>query len=54
MYLRPISVPFSLRIRFGGDGHTSDGHFLGDDGVHDSGKAQLHRAAHLPAVQRPL
>ena len=40
---------FGVGLR--GDGHTGDGDFLGNDGVNGAGEVQLHRAAHLAAVQ---
>ena len=38
-------------ICLGGDGHTGDGDLLGYHRLHAAGKAQLHRPAHLAAVE---
>ncbi|CAN3959183.1 nucleoside deaminase, partial [Dysosmobacter welbionis] len=46
--------PLFLRVRLGSDGHPCNGDLLGDNGLHAAGKAQLHRAADLPAVQGGL
>ena len=40
-----------LCVRFGGDGHTGDGHFLGHHRFHAPGKAHLDGATNLAAVQ---
>ena len=43
---------FLFCVRLGGDGNAGDGDLLRDNGLNAAGEAQLHRAAHLTAVER--
>ena len=54
MYLRAHLGAFVLCVGFGGDGHPGNGDFLRQNGVNGAGKAELHRPAHLPAVEVPF
>ena len=46
--------PLLFGVGLGRDGDARDRDLLRDDRIHGAGKAQLHRPAHLPAVERAL
>ena len=45
---------FALCVGFGGDGYPGNGDLLRQNGIDRAGKAELHRPAHLAAVEVPL